>query len=80
AHRDGYLRRPHVRPMGQGLELAGLRRDGSEIPVEISLSPIESPDGLLIAAAIRDASGRKRIEHELIAARTAAEQARESAQ
>ena len=80
AHRDGYLRRPHVRPMGQGLELAGLRRDGAEIPVEISLSPIESPDGLLIAAAIRDASGRKRIEHELIAARTAAEQARAAAE
>ncbi len=80
AHREEYLRRPHVRPMGQGLELAGLRRDGAEIALEVSLSPIEGPDGLLVAAAIRDASGRKRIERELIAARTAAEQARESAQ
>ena len=80
AHREEYLRRPHVRPMGQGLELAGVRRDGAEIPVEISLSPIESPDGLLVAAAIRDASGRKRIERELIAARTAAEQARSAAE
>ena len=74
-HRAAYLRRPHARPMGRGLELTGRRRDGTEIALEISLSPIEGADGLLIAAAIRDASGRKRIERELIAARTAAEQA-----
>ena len=75
ALRAAYLRRPHARPMGRGLELTGRRRDGTEIALEISLSPIEGADGLLIAAAIRDASGRKRIERELIAARTAAEQA-----
>ena len=75
ALRAAYLRRPHARPMGRGLELTGRRRDGTEIALEISLSPIEGADGLLIAAAIRDASGRKRIERELIAARDAAEQA-----
>ena len=78
-HRDEYPLRPHVQPMGQGLQLAGLRRDGAVIAVEVSLSPIEGPDGPLVAAAIRDASGRKRIERELIEARTAAEGARESA-
>ena len=75
AHREQYLRAPHVRPMGRGMELAGRRRDGTEIPVEISLSPIDGGE-LLVAAAIHDASGRQHIEHELIAARAAAEQAR----
>jgi rsbT co-antagonist protein RsbR len=68
-HRDGYIHNVRVRPMGQGLELFGRRRDGTEFPVEISLSPIASGERQLTAAAIRDVTDRKRVEAELIVAR-----------
>jgi PAS domain S-box-containing protein len=64
-HRDTFAQAPKVRRMGAGLELHGRRRDGSEFPVEISLSPVSVKRGVLILSAIRDISDRKRIESDL---------------
>jgi two-component system, sensor histidine kinase len=74
-HRKDYVSALRWRPMGAGLQLFGRRRDGSEFPVEISLSPIQNGDRVLVAAAIRDVTDRKIVEAELIAARELADHA-----
>lgn len=74
-HRKAYTGQPSLRPMGTGMELVGQRRDGSEFPVEISLSPVTTPKASFVSSVIRDVTDRKRMEQEIIAARQEAERA-----
>jgi len=74
-HRNDYIGDPHIRPMGAGLELFGRRKDGSEFPVGIMLSPINTPSGKLVVSAIRDVTDRKQFELELREKNAALEEA-----
>ncbi len=66
-HRDEYAREPRIRPMGApGLDLHGRRKDGTEFPVDISLSPLDTEQGHLVIAAVRDATRRQQAEAERV--------------
>ena len=74
-HRVSFAANPSLRPMGQNIDLVGMRQDGSEFPVEISLSPVETAGGRFVSSVIRDVTVRRQMEKDIKAAREAAERA-----
>lgn len=75
-HRKGYVENPHTRPMGIGMELSGIRKNGESLPVEISLSPLESSAGQAVIVVVRDLTERRRLKGFGVAALNAAEEER----
>jgi PAS domain S-box-containing protein len=59
AHRAEYLESPHVRPMGVGIDLYARRKDGTELQVEVSLAPFQSPEGPRVVCTVRDVADRR---------------------
>lgn len=79
-HRNAFFDKPRVRKMGEGMELFAQHKNGNEFPVEISLSKLDSDEGFLVCASIRDVSNQKKIEKELLEAKIKAENAVKSKQ
>ena len=67
--RDGFFKAPTARAMGTGRDLFGVRKDGSEVPIEIGLNPISSPEGSFVLTSIIDITERKRAQDEVAAAK-----------
>jgi len=64
-HRANFIRSPKVRTMGAGIELHAIKKDGTTFPVEISLSPLQTEEGILVSASVRDITERKKAEQKL---------------